>query len=115
MSSQVHTRRLQQSPHPRLREHCREGSRKNIRSVSMGENCETLTSGHGRAVVHINFQQLWLPVQDQASHNTARTGEGAKASSLELLREGDSLFFGDVIPGRFPLPLWMSLHTRGQH
>lgn len=31
-----------------------------------------------------------------------KDGGGAKASSLELRREGDSLFFGDVIPGRFP-------------
>lgn len=97
MSSQVHTGRLHQPPHPRLGEHCREGSRKNVRSVSMGENYEMLTCRHGMAVVHINSQQLWSPVQDQGSHNTARMGEGAKASSLELLREGDSLFFGDVI------------------
>lgn len=82
-----------------------------------------ITSGYGMAVSLICAQQLWLPVQDQASPHPGIDGlDNLQVPSLteELLivdKVGTILPYEDMANGRFPILQWMPLDkfTYEQH
>lgn len=105
-----------QPPHPRLRELCGRGHRKDIGACRWGGDLRDAEFAHEEAFAFINFQEprLLTPIRPRQDQTSMDGGEVPKAPFLKekllllclwLLREKGSLSFGAVSYTRLLMPI----------